>query len=58
MDVSSELIHSLVAVIPAFLAVVLLFFGVQKSPCDSSAYAFHNNRRTRIKLLVWDGTGV
>jgi transposase len=29
-----------------------------RSPCDGSAYAFHNQRRTRIKLLVWDGTGV
>jgi hypothetical protein len=29
-----------------------------RSPCDGSAYAFHNHRRTRIKLLVWDGTGV
>jgi transposase len=28
-----------------------------RSPCDGSAYAFHNHRRTRIKLLVWDGTG-
>jgi len=29
-----------------------------KSPCDGTAYAFHNRRRNRIKLLVWDGTGV
>lgn len=28
------------------------------SPCDGSAYAFCNKRGTRIKLLVWDGTGV
>lgn len=29
-----------------------------KSPCAGSAYAFANRRRTRMKLLVWDGTGV
>lgn len=29
-----------------------------RSPCDGSAYAFANRRRNRIKLLVWDGTGV
>jgi transposase len=29
-----------------------------KSPCDGSAYAFRNRRNTRLKLLVWDSTGV
>jgi transposase len=29
-----------------------------KSPCDGSAYAFRNRRKNRLKLLVWDGTGV
>jgi transposase len=29
-----------------------------RSPCDGSAYGFANRRRNRIKLLVWDGTGV
>ena len=29
-----------------------------KSPCDGSAYAFRNRRGNRLKLLVWDGTGV
>jgi transposase len=29
-----------------------------RSPCDGTAYAFTNRRRTRLKLLVWDGTGV
>lgn len=29
-----------------------------RSPCDGSAYAFRNRRTTRLKLLVWDGTGV
>lgn len=28
------------------------------SPCDGSAYAFRNRRATRLKLLIWDGTGV
>jgi len=29
-----------------------------RSPCDGNAYAFRNQRLTRIKLLIWDGTGV
>jgi transposase len=29
-----------------------------RSPCDGSAYAFRNRRGNRIKLLIWDGTGV
>ena len=29
-----------------------------RSPCDGSAYAFRNRRSNRLKLLVWDGTGV
>jgi transposase len=28
------------------------------TPCDGKAYAFRNRRSTRMKLLVWDGTGV
>ena len=29
-----------------------------RSPCDGTAYAVRNQRRNRLKLLVWDGTGV
>jgi transposase len=29
-----------------------------RSPCDGTVYAFRNRRNTRIKMLVWDGTGV
>jgi len=29
-----------------------------KAPCDGSAYAFRNKRRNRLKLLIWNGTGV
>jgi transposase len=29
-----------------------------RSPCEGSAYAFRNRSATRIKLLIWDGTGV
>ena len=29
-----------------------------KVPTDGSAYAFRNRAGNRIKLLVWDGTGV
>lgn len=27
-------------------------------PCNGSAYAFRNKAATRLKLLIWDGTGV
>lgn len=29
-----------------------------KSPSDGSAYVFRNRRSTRIKVLMWDHTGV
>ena len=29
-----------------------------RTPCDGAAYAFRNRRGTRLKLLIWDGTGV
>lgn len=29
-----------------------------RSPCDGTAYGFRNRRGTRLKLIVWDGTGV
>ncbi|MGS0741205.1 IS66 family insertion sequence element accessory protein TnpB [Glaciimonas sp. GG7] len=29
-----------------------------KTPCDGTAYALCNRRGTRLKLLIWDGTGV
>lgn len=29
-----------------------------RSPCDGSAFAFRNRRSNRLKLLIWDGTGV
>ncbi len=28
------------------------------SPCAGAAYLFMNARRNRLKLLLWDGTGV
>jgi transposase len=27
-------------------------------PCDRAAYVFANRRRTRLKLVCWDGNGV
>lgn len=27
-------------------------------PCDGTAYLFTNRRRTRLKLVCWDGSGV
>lgn len=32
--------------------------NLEHSPCDGRAYAFRNQRGTRLKLLIWDGTGV
>ncbi len=29
-----------------------------RSPCDGTAYGFTNRSRSRLKLLIWDGTGV
>lgn len=29
-----------------------------KAPCDGSAYAFRNKTGTRVKVVIWDGTGV
>ena len=28
------------------------------TPCDGTAYAFSNRSKTRLKFLIWDGTGV
>ncbi|MHB8455987.1 MAG: IS66 family insertion sequence element accessory protein TnpB [Acidiferrobacterales bacterium] len=29
-----------------------------RSPCDGTAVAFTNRSHSRLKLLLWDGTGV
>lgn len=29
-----------------------------RTPCDGTAYAFRNRRQNRLKLLIWDSTGV
>lgn len=29
-----------------------------RAPCDGTAYVFTNRRRSRLKLVCWDGTGV
>lgn len=29
-----------------------------RAPCDGTAYVFANRRRTRMKLICWDGNGV
>ena len=29
-----------------------------RSPCDGTAYGFRNRRSNRLKVLIWDGTGV
>lgn len=37
---------------------ILVQESLGKPPTDGSAYAFRNRAGNRIKLLVWDGTGV
>lgn len=32
--------------------------AIGRTPCDGSAYAFTNRHRSRLKLLIWDATGV
>ena len=32
--------------------------SLARSPCDGAAYVFRNRRSSRIKVLVWDSTGV
>lgn len=29
-----------------------------RSPCDGTAYGFTNRNNSRLKLLIWEGTGV
>lgn len=29
-----------------------------RSPCDGAAYVFRNQRSNRLKVLLWDATGV
>ncbi|WP_290677181.1 IS66 family insertion sequence element accessory protein TnpB [Halothiobacillus sp. 15-55-196] len=31
---------------------------LHRPPCDGTAYGFTNRARSRLKLLIWDGTGV
>ena len=31
---------------------------LNRSPCDGTAYGFTIRCRSRLKLLIWDGTGV
>lgn len=32
--------------------------ALARMPCDGTAYVFSNRRRTRLKVVCWDGTGV
>jgi transposase len=32
--------------------------SLAQSPCDGAAYVFRNRRSSRIKVLVWDSSGV
>ena len=37
---------------------ILMQESLGKAPTDGNAYAFRNRAGNRIKLLIWDGTGV
>lgn len=37
---------------------VLVEQALQRSPCAGSAFVFCNRAGSRIKVLLWDGTGV
>ncbi|MDP1788063.1 IS66 family insertion sequence element accessory protein TnpB, partial [Nitrosomonas sp.] len=37
---------------------VLVEQALQRSPCSGSAFVFCNRASSRIKVLLWDGTGV
>ncbi|MBK9453224.1 MAG: IS66 family insertion sequence element accessory protein TnpB [Bacteroidetes bacterium] len=37
---------------------VLVEEALQRSPCSGSAFVFCNRAGNRIKVLLWDGTGV
>jgi transposase len=36
----------------------LSVYRLRRAPCDGTTYVFSNRRRTRLKLVCWDGTGV
>ena len=62
MELSTEAIWLATAAVDMRTGIDGLSLHVQqalgRAPCDGTAYAFTNHRRTRLKLVCWDGTGV
>jgi transposase len=60
--ISPEQIHCIIEPIDMRRGIEGLSQWIQlslgKTPCDGTVYAFANRAKTRMKLLIWDGTGV
>ena len=62
MEVAAESICLATAAVDMRTGIDGLSLHVQQAlgrpPCDGTAYVFANRRRTRLKVVCWDGTGV
>jgi transposase len=62
MQLSADAIWLATAAVDMRTGIDGLSLHVQQAlgrpPCDGTAYVFANRRRTRLKLVCWDGTGV
>lgn len=62
MNLQPESVWLAVAPVDMRIGVDGLSLRVQqalgRAPCDGTAYVFSNRRRTRLKLICWDGNGV
>ena len=62
MELSADAIWLATAAVDMRTGIDGLSLHVQQAlgrpPCDGTAYVFANRRRTRLKLVCWDGTGV
>ncbi|MGV8891348.1 MAG: IS66 family insertion sequence element accessory protein TnpB [Burkholderiaceae bacterium] len=62
MRLSPDAVWLAVAPVDMRLGIDGLSMQVQqalgRAPCDGTAYVFSNRRRTRLKLVCWDGNGV
>ena len=62
MELSADAIWLATAAVDMRTGIDGLSLHVQQAlgrpPCDGTAYVFANRRRSRLKLVCWDGTGV
>lgn len=62
MELSAKSIWLATAAVDMRTGINGLSLHVQQAlgrlPCDGTAYVFANRRRTRLKMVCWDGTGV